>query len=145
MHIYFRAPRGTNMVLGTLIYIIIIIVVIIVIIALLKFLFQLFFVAPIGIDSLDNEIFRTVLVLQPLRQGSLLSLIPQSKAYQFTESKLAILKNFENLYKQRPHPLLPWTCTQKGKRIEGRENVLSCCASKIKLLEHLISNIRDTE
>ncbi len=39
------------MVLGTLIYIIIIIVVIIVIIALLKFLFQLFFVAPIGIDS----------------------------------------------------------------------------------------------
>jgi hypothetical protein len=55
------------MVLGTLIYIIIIIVVIIVIIALLKFLFQLFFVAPIGIDSLDTEIFRTVLVLHPLR------------------------------------------------------------------------------
>ena len=56
------------MVLGTLIYIIIIIVVILVIIALLKFLFQLFFVAPIGIDSLDTEIFsRATLVLHPLR------------------------------------------------------------------------------
>jgi hypothetical protein len=38
------------MVLGTLIYIIIIIVVVIVIIALLKFLFQLFFVIPVGTD-----------------------------------------------------------------------------------------------
>ena len=56
------------MVLGTLIYIIIIIVVIIIIIALLKFLFQLFFVAPIGIDSLDSEIFgRAIMVLHPLR------------------------------------------------------------------------------
>jgi hypothetical protein len=56
------------MVLGTLIYIIIIIVVIIVIIALLKFLFQLFFVAPIGIDSLDTEIFaRAMLALHPLQ------------------------------------------------------------------------------
>jgi len=56
------------MVLGTLIYIIIIIVVIIVIIALLKFLFQLFFIAPIGIDASDQEIFsRVTLALQPLR------------------------------------------------------------------------------
>jgi hypothetical protein len=56
------------MVLGTLIYIIIIIVVIIVIIALLKFLFNLFFVAPMGIDSLDIEIFaRAILVLHPLQ------------------------------------------------------------------------------
>jgi hypothetical protein len=56
------------MVLGTLIYVIIIIVVIIVIIALLKFLFQLFFVAPIGIDSLDTEIFaRAMLALHPLQ------------------------------------------------------------------------------
>ena len=39
-----------KMVLGTLLYIIIIIVVIIVIIALLKFLFQLFFVIPVGTD-----------------------------------------------------------------------------------------------
>jgi|GEM_PF-453632 len=39
-----------KMVLGTLVYIIIIIVVIIVIIALLKFLFQLFFVIPVGTD-----------------------------------------------------------------------------------------------
>ena len=56
------------MVLGTLIYIIIIIVVIIVIIALLKFLFQLFFIGPIGIDHLDQEIFsRVTFALQPLR------------------------------------------------------------------------------
>jgi hypothetical protein len=46
------------MVLGTLIYIIIIIVVIIIIIALLQFLFGLFFVAPMGIDSVDLEIFK---------------------------------------------------------------------------------------
>jgi hypothetical protein len=39
-----------KMVLGTLVYIIIIIVVIIVMIALLKFLFQLFFVIPVGTD-----------------------------------------------------------------------------------------------
>lgn len=39
-----------RMVLGTLLYIIIIIIVVIVIIALLKFLFQLFFVIPIGTD-----------------------------------------------------------------------------------------------
>jgi hypothetical protein len=39
-----------KMVLGTLIYIIIIIIVIIVIIALLKFLFQLFFIMPVGVD-----------------------------------------------------------------------------------------------
>ena len=53
------------MVLGTLIYIVIIIVVIIVIIALLKFLFQLFLVAPIGVDSLDLEIInRGILALR---------------------------------------------------------------------------------
>ena len=58
------------MVLGTLIYIIIIIVAIIVIIALLKFLFQLFFIAPIGIDTLDLEVFnRAIFALQPTRQG----------------------------------------------------------------------------
>jgi hypothetical protein len=38
------------MVLGTLLWIIVIIVVIIVIVALLKFLFQLFFVIPLGTD-----------------------------------------------------------------------------------------------
>ena len=38
------------MVLGTLVYIIIIIIVIIIIIALLKFLFQLFFIIPVGTD-----------------------------------------------------------------------------------------------
>jgi hypothetical protein len=38
------------MVLGTLLWIIIIIIVIIVIVALLKFLFQLFFVIPVGTE-----------------------------------------------------------------------------------------------
>lgn len=38
------------MVLGALLWIIVVIVVIIVIVALLKFLFQLFFVMPIGTD-----------------------------------------------------------------------------------------------
>jgi hypothetical protein len=38
------------MVLGTLLWIIVIIIVIIVIVALLKFLFQLFFIMPIGTD-----------------------------------------------------------------------------------------------
>ena len=38
------------MVLGTLVWIIVVIIVIIVIIALLKFLFQLFFVIPVGMD-----------------------------------------------------------------------------------------------
>ena len=54
------------MVLGTIIYIIIVIVAIIIIIALLKFLFQLFFIALIGIDTSDLEIFnRLSLALQP--------------------------------------------------------------------------------
>ena len=45
------------MVLGTLVYIIIIIVAIVIIIALLKFLFQLFFIAPVGIEVWDLNIF----------------------------------------------------------------------------------------
>jgi hypothetical protein len=45
------------MVLGTLIYIIIIIVAMLVIIAQLKCLFQLFFIAPVGIDGMDLEVF----------------------------------------------------------------------------------------
>jgi hypothetical protein len=65
MHISFIAP-GSEMVLSTLIYIIIIIVAIIVIIALLKFLFQLFFIAPIGIDALDLEMYsKAVFALHP--------------------------------------------------------------------------------
>jgi hypothetical protein len=56
------------MVLGTIVYIILVIVAIIIIIFLLKFLFNLFFIAPMGIDSLDSEIFaRAMLVLHPLR------------------------------------------------------------------------------
>jgi hypothetical protein len=55
------------MVLGTLIYIIIIIVVIIIIIALLQFLFGLFFVAPMGIDSPDLGIFKgNIISLHPV-------------------------------------------------------------------------------
>jgi hypothetical protein len=58
------------MVLGTIIYIIIVIVAIIIIIALLKFLFQLFFIAPIGIDTSDLEIFHKLsLALQPTDAG----------------------------------------------------------------------------
>jgi hypothetical protein len=50
------------MVLGTLLYIIIIIVVIIIIIALLKFLFQLFFIVPIGIESWNVDITKYLLL-----------------------------------------------------------------------------------
>ena len=54
------------MVLGTLVYIIIIIVAIIIIIALLKFLFQVFFIAPVGVDALDLEVYsRAIFALQP--------------------------------------------------------------------------------
>ena len=52
------------MVLGTLLYIIIIIVVIIIIIALLKFLFQLFFIGPIGNDGWDFYIDEYILLLK---------------------------------------------------------------------------------
>jgi hypothetical protein len=56
------------MVLGTIVYIILVIVAIIIIIFLLKFLFNLFYIAPMGIDSLNTEIFaRAMLVLHPLR------------------------------------------------------------------------------
>jgi hypothetical protein len=58
------------MVLGTIIYIIIVIVAIIIIIALLKFLFQLFFIAPIWTDAMDLDIFnRLSLALQPTSGG----------------------------------------------------------------------------
>jgi hypothetical protein len=58
------------MVFGTIIYIIIVIIAIIIIIALLKFLFQLFFIAPVGIDTSDLEIFnRLSLALQPMDAG----------------------------------------------------------------------------
>jgi hypothetical protein len=51
------------MVLGTLLWIIVIIIVIIVIVALLKFLFQLFFVIPVGTDySADLLYAKEILV-----------------------------------------------------------------------------------
>jgi hypothetical protein len=51
------------MVLGTLLYIIIIIIVIIVIIALLKFLFQLFFVIPLGVDYSADLLYAKEILL----------------------------------------------------------------------------------
>jgi hypothetical protein len=51
------------MVLRTLLYVIIIIVVIIVIIALLKFLFQLFFVMPIGTDYSSDFLYAKEILL----------------------------------------------------------------------------------
>jgi hypothetical protein len=51
------------MVLGTLLWIIVIIVVIIVIIALLKFLFQLFFVIPIGTDYSADLLYTKEILL----------------------------------------------------------------------------------
>jgi hypothetical protein len=51
------------MVLGTLIYIIVIIVVVIVIIALLKFLFQLFFVIPVGTDYSADLLYAKEILL----------------------------------------------------------------------------------
>jgi hypothetical protein len=54
------------MVLGTLVYIILIIIAIIIIILLLNFLFGLFFVTPVGIDSADIEIFKgSITALRP--------------------------------------------------------------------------------
>jgi hypothetical protein len=54
------------MVLSTIIYIIIVIIAIIIIVALLKFLFQLFFIAPVGIDSLDLEMYsKAIFALHP--------------------------------------------------------------------------------
>jgi hypothetical protein len=45
-------------------------VAIIVILALLKFLFQLFFIGPTGIEAMDLEIFnKVILSLQPSNQG----------------------------------------------------------------------------
>ena len=52
-----------KMVLGTLVYVIIIIVVIIVIIALLKFLFQLFFVIPVGTDYSADLLYAKEILL----------------------------------------------------------------------------------
>ena len=57
------------MVLGTLIYIIMIFVAMIIIIALLKFLFQLFFIAPVGIDASDLEVLTKPLCLTPSALG----------------------------------------------------------------------------
>ena len=51
------------MVLGTLLWIIVIIIVIIVIVALLKFLFQLFFVVPVGTDYSADLLYAKEILL----------------------------------------------------------------------------------
>jgi hypothetical protein len=51
------------MVLGTLVYVILVIIAIVIIILLLKFLFQLFFVIPVGIDySTDLQYAKEILL-----------------------------------------------------------------------------------
>ena len=51
------------MVLGTLVWVILVIIAIIIIIVLLKFLFQLFFVIPVGIDySTDLSYAKEILL-----------------------------------------------------------------------------------
>jgi hypothetical protein len=55
-----------EMVLGTLLWVIVIIIVIIVIVALAKFLFQLFFVIPIGTDYYTDLLY-TKAILLPMR------------------------------------------------------------------------------
>jgi uncharacterized membrane protein len=52
-----------TMVLGTLLWIIVVIVVIIVIVTLLKFLFQLFFVVPVGIDYSTDLLYAKEILL----------------------------------------------------------------------------------
>lgn len=54
-----------RMVLGTLVYVILVIVAIIIIIFLLKYLFQLFFVAPIGTDY-STDLFYLKEILLPM-------------------------------------------------------------------------------
>ena len=63
---YSKRGELIKMVLGTIVYIILVIIAIIIIIFLLKFLFNLFFVAPMGIDSADLEIFKgSIIALRP--------------------------------------------------------------------------------
>lgn len=47
------------MVLGTIVYVILVIIAIIIIILLLKFLFQLFFVMPVGIDYYSSNLLNS--------------------------------------------------------------------------------------
>jgi hypothetical protein len=51
------------MVLGTLLWVIVVIIVIIVIVALLKFLFQLFFLVPIGIEYSTDLLYAKAILL----------------------------------------------------------------------------------
>lgn len=51
------------MVLGTIVYVILVIIAIIIIILLLKFLFQLFFVMPVGMDHDSSDLLNAKEVL----------------------------------------------------------------------------------
>jgi hypothetical protein len=53
---FFEHLRVKRMVLGTIVYVILVIIAIIIIILLLKFLFQLFFVIPFGIDYYSGDL-----------------------------------------------------------------------------------------
>ena len=54
------------MVLGTLVYVILVIIAIVIIIFLLKFLFQLFFVIPVGVDYSTDLLYAKEILL-PMR------------------------------------------------------------------------------
>jgi hypothetical protein len=51
------------MVLGTLVYVILVIIAIVIIILLLKFLFQLFFIMPVGIDYSSDMLYAKEILL----------------------------------------------------------------------------------
>jgi hypothetical protein len=53
------------MVLGTIVYVILVIIAIIIIILLLKFLFQLFFVIPFGVDYESADLLYAKEILLP--------------------------------------------------------------------------------
>jgi hypothetical protein len=58
--------RVKKMVLGTIVYVILVIIAIIIIILLLKFLFQLFFVIPVGMDYFSGDLLYAKEILLPI-------------------------------------------------------------------------------
>jgi hypothetical protein len=63
---YFVEYLGMRMVLGTLVYVILVIIAIVIIILLLKFLFQLFFVIPVGTDYYSADLLYAKEILLPM-------------------------------------------------------------------------------
>ena len=60
---YFIDYLWIEMVLGTIVYVILVIIAIIIIILLLKFLFQLFFVIPVGTDYSADLLYAKEILL----------------------------------------------------------------------------------